>query len=178
MPNSDLAIVVLAAGKGTRLKSALAKALHRAGGRTLVEHVVRACRALAAKKTCVVVGYQADDVASAVSTLDVETVLQNPQRGTGHAMLVARRAIGKVKLALVLPGDAPLIHTETLKALVQAHRAGNAAATLLTAVLDNPIGYGRSEEHTSELQSLAYLVCRLLLEKKKRDSACCHPGAR
>jgi len=143
MPNSDLAIVVLAAGKGTRLKSGLAKVLHRAGGRTLVEHVVRACRALAAKKTCVVVGYQADDVASAVSTLDVETVLQNPQRGTGHAMLVARRAIGKVKLALVLPGDAPLIHTETLKALVQAHRAGNAAATLLTAVLDNPSGYGR-----------------------------------
>ena len=143
MPNSDLAIVVLAAGKGTRLKSGLAKVLHRAGGRTLVEHVVRACRALAAKKTCVVVGYQADDVASAVSTLDVETVLQDPQRGTGHAMLVARRAIGKVKLALVLPGDAPLIHTETLKALVQAHRAGNAAATLLTAVLDNPSGYGR-----------------------------------
>src|SRR5947209_17574603 len=96
MPNSDLAIVVLAAGKGTRLKSALAKALHRAGGRTLVEHVVRACRALAAKKTCVVVGYQADDVASAVSTLDVETVLHDPQRCTGHATLVALRAIVKV----------------------------------------------------------------------------------
>src|SRR5437899_330772 len=58
-------------------------------------------------------------------------------------MLVARRAIGKVKLALVLPGDAPLIHTETLKALVQAHRAGNAASTRLAAVLDNPSGYGR-----------------------------------
>ena len=143
MSNADLVIIILAAGKGTRLKSGIAKVLHRAGGRPLVEHVVRACQPLAAKKVCVVVGYQADEVASALSALDVETVLQQPQRGTGHAILVARRAIGKAKLALVLPGDAPLIRTETLKALIQAHRAGNAAATLLTAVLEDPSGYGR-----------------------------------
>ena len=143
MANSDLAIVVLAAGKGTRLKSSRAKVLHRAGGRTLVEHVVRACQPLGAKKTCVVVGHQAEEVGATLEPFDVETVLQQPQRGTGHAMLVARRAIGKAKLALVLPGDAPLVRTETLKALVQAHRAGNAAATLLTAVLEDPSGYGR-----------------------------------
>ncbi len=78
-----------------------------------------------------------------VEPLGAETVLQQPQHGTGHAMQVARRALGRAKLAVVLPGDAPLVRTETLKALVAAHRAGNAAATILTAVLADPSGYGR-----------------------------------
>jgi len=143
MSNHDLAIVILAAGKGTRLKSSVAKVLHRAGGRTLVEHVVRACAPLGAKQTVVVVGHQAEQVAPVVEPLGAETVLQQPQHGTGHAMQVARRALGRAKLAIVLPGDAPLVRTETLKALVSAHRAGNAAATILTAVLADPSGYGR-----------------------------------
>jgi bifunctional UDP-N-acetylglucosamine pyrophosphorylase/glucosamine-1-phosphate N-acetyltransferase len=143
MKNQDLAIVILAAGKGTRLKSNLAKVLHRAGGRTLIEHVVRACAPLGAKRTVVVVGHQAEQVAAAVEPLGAETVLQQPQHGTGHAMQVARRALGKTKLAIVLPGDAPLVRTDTLKALVAAHRAGDAAATILTALLSDPSGYGR-----------------------------------
>jgi bifunctional UDP-N-acetylglucosamine pyrophosphorylase/glucosamine-1-phosphate N-acetyltransferase len=143
MKNQDLAIVILAAGKGTRLKSNLAKVLHRAGGRTLIEHVVRACAPLGAKRTVVVVGHQAEQVAAAVEPLGAETVLQQPQHGTGHAMRVARRALGKTKLAIVLPGDAPLVRTDTLKALVAAHRAGDAAATILTALLSDPSGYGR-----------------------------------
>ena len=143
MPNHDLAIVVLAAGKGTRLKSNLAKVLHRAGGRSLVEHVVRACAPLGVKKTVVVVGHQAEQVALVVEPLGAETVLQQPQHGTGHAMQVARRALGKAKFAVVLPGDAPLVRTETLRALIAAHRNGNAAATILTAVLADPSGYGR-----------------------------------
>ena len=143
MPNKDLAIVVLAAGKGTRLKSGFAKVLHRAGGRTLVEQVLRACAPLKAKRTVAVVGYQADQVTSVVEPLGAVSVLQQPQHGTGHAVHVARRAIGNAKYALVLPGDAPLIRTETLKALLAAHRAGNAAATILTAVLADPRGYGR-----------------------------------
>jgi len=143
MPAKDLAILILAAGKGTRLKSSLAKVLHRAGGRTLVEHVLRACAPLKVKKTVVVVGHQAEQVASVVEPLGMEIVLQQPQHGTGHAIQVARRALGNAKLALVLPGDAPLVRTETLKALVAAHRAGNAAATILTAVLADPSGYGR-----------------------------------
>ncbi len=143
MPANDLAIVILAAGKGTRLKSSLAKVLHRAGGRTLVEHVLRACAPLKVKKTVVVVGHQAEQVAPVVEPLGMEIVLQQPQHGTGHAIQVARRALGNAKLALVLPGDAPLVRTETLKALVAAHRAGNAAATILTAVLADPSGYGR-----------------------------------
>ena len=143
MSNHDLAIVILAAGKGTRLKSSLAKVLHRAGGRSLIEHVIRACAPLGAKQTIVVVGHQADFVTSMVEPLGAETVLQQPQHGTGHAMQVARRALGRAKFAVVLPGDAPLVRTDTLKALVAAHRAGNAAATLLTAVLADPSGYGR-----------------------------------
>jgi bifunctional UDP-N-acetylglucosamine pyrophosphorylase/glucosamine-1-phosphate N-acetyltransferase len=143
MSNHDLAIVILAAGKGTRLKSSLAKVLHRAGGRTLIEHVVRACAPLGAKQTIVVVGHQAELVTSMVEPLGAEAVLQQPQHGTGHAMQVARRALGRAKFAVVLPGDAPLVRTETLKALVAAHRAGDAAATILTAVLADPSGYGR-----------------------------------
>jgi bifunctional UDP-N-acetylglucosamine pyrophosphorylase/glucosamine-1-phosphate N-acetyltransferase len=144
MPNRDLAIVILAAGKGTRLKSAIAKVLHRAGGRALVEHVVRACAPLKARKTIAVVGHQAEEVAAVVVPLGAETVLQQPQHGTGHAMQVARRALGGgVKIAVVLPGDAPLIRTETLRAMVAVHRAANAAATILSAVVSDPSGYGR-----------------------------------
>src|SRR5271163_2844468 len=143
MTNSDLAIVILAAGKGTRLKSRLAKVLHRAGGRSLVEQVLRACAPLKAKKNIVVVGHQADSVTATVEPLGAEAVLQQPQNGTGHAMKVAQRTIGRAKYAIVLPGDAPLIRTETLKALLAAHRSADASATILTAVLADPSGYGR-----------------------------------
>src|SRR5712692_5412175 len=143
MSNNDLAIVILAAGKGTRLKSSLAKVLHRVGGRTLVEHIVRACEPLKPRQTVVVVGHQGEQVAAVVEPLDVVTVMQQPQNGTGHAMQVAKRALGRAKFAVVLPGDAPLVRTETLKALIAAHRNGNAAATILSAVLADPSGYGR-----------------------------------
>jgi bifunctional UDP-N-acetylglucosamine pyrophosphorylase / glucosamine-1-phosphate N-acetyltransferase len=143
MANHDLAVVILAAGKGTRLKSSLAKVLHRAGGRALVEQVLRACAPLGAKKTIVIVGHQAEQVSAMVVPTGAEAVLQQPQHGTGHAMLVAKRALGKSKLAIVLPGDAPLVRTETLRALIAAHRAGNASATILTAVVSDPSGYGR-----------------------------------
>jgi len=107
MSNNDLAIVILAAGKGTRLKSSLAKVLHRAGGRTLVEQIVRACEPLKARETVVVVGHQAEQVAAVVEPFGAAIVLQQPQNGTGHAMQVAKRALGRAKFAVVLPGDAP-----------------------------------------------------------------------
>ena len=143
MSNNDLAIVILAAGKGTRLKSSLAKVLHRAGGRTLVEQIVRACEPLKARETVVVVGHQAEQVAAVVAPRGALTVLQQPQNGTGHAVQVAKRTLGRAKFAVVLPGDAPLVRPETLKALVAAHHSGNAAATILSAVLADPSGYGR-----------------------------------
>jgi bifunctional UDP-N-acetylglucosamine pyrophosphorylase / glucosamine-1-phosphate N-acetyltransferase len=143
MSNNDLAIVILAAGKGTRLKSSLAKVLHRAGGRTLVEQIVRSCEPLKARVTVVVVGHQAEQVAAVVEPLAALTVLQQPQNGTGQAMQIAKRALGRAKFAVVLPGDAPLVRTDTLKALIAAHHNGNAAATVLSAVLADPSGYGR-----------------------------------
>ncbi len=140
MPPKDLAIVILAAGKGTRLKSNLAKVLHQAGGRTLVEQVLRSCAPLGAKKTVVVIGHQAEQVAAVVEPTGASTVLQFPQHGTGHAMQVARRGVGGAKIVVVMPGDAPLVRTETLRALIAAHRAGNAAATILSAVVSDPSG--------------------------------------
>jgi bifunctional UDP-N-acetylglucosamine pyrophosphorylase/glucosamine-1-phosphate N-acetyltransferase len=143
MPNKDVVMVILAAGKGTRLKSSLAKVLHPAGGRSLVEQVVLACAPLKPKKVIVVVGHQAEQVTAVIEPRDVESVVQQPQNGTGHALQVAKRAFGNAKIAVVLPGDAPLIRPETLKALLATHRSGNAAATVLSAVLADPTGYGR-----------------------------------
>src|SRR5882672_5824809 len=156
MAANDLAVVVLAAGKGTRLKSSVAKVLHRAGGRSLVEHVVTACAPLKSRKLIAVIGHQAEQVSAIIAPREVESVVQQPQRGTGHAMQVARRAVGSAKIALVLPGDAPLIRTETLRAMVAAHRAANAAATILTAVVSDPSGYGRIvRKSESTVQAIA-----------------------
>jgi bifunctional UDP-N-acetylglucosamine pyrophosphorylase / glucosamine-1-phosphate N-acetyltransferase len=144
MATNDTVAVILAAGKGTRLHSNVAKVLHRAGGRPLVEHVVRACQGAGITEIFVVVGHQAEDVSAVVLPLGAKAILQEPQNGTGHAMQVARDAIGNAaRYALVLPGDAPLIRAETLAGLLEAHHSGKAAATLLTANLPDPTGYGR-----------------------------------
>jgi bifunctional UDP-N-acetylglucosamine pyrophosphorylase/glucosamine-1-phosphate N-acetyltransferase len=153
MSNNDLAIVILAAGKGTRLKSGIAKVLHRAGGRTLVEQVVHACAPLKPRETVVVVGHQAEQVMAVVEPLGAVTVLQQPQNGTGHAVQVAKRALGRAKFAIVLAGDAPLVRTETLKALAATHHKGNAAATILSAVVADPTGYGRVVRKSETLVS-------------------------
>src|SRR5947209_20376340 len=131
MSNHDLAIIILAAGKGTRLKSRLAKVLHRAGGRTLVEQIVRACEPLKAREPVVVVGHQAEQVSALVEPLGAVTVLQQPQNGTGHAMQVAKRAVGRAKFEVVLPGDAPLLRTQSQKKLLYAHHNNNTDPTIL-----------------------------------------------
>lgn len=142
MAKPELAIVILAAGKGTRLRSRRAKVLHRAGGRALAEHVARVAQTLGAP-IFAVVGYQAAEVEGLLKPLGAQAILQEPQGGTGHALQVAREALRGFRRAVVLPGDAPLVKTETLVALVQAHRAAEAAATVLTAVVEEPTGYGR-----------------------------------
>ena len=167
MSNNDLAIVILAAGKGTRLKSSLAKVLHRAGGRTLVEQIVRACEPLKARETVVVVGHQAEEVAAIVEPRGAFTALQQPQNGTGHAMQIAKRSLGRAKFAVVLPGDAPLVRTDTLKALIAAHRNGNAAATILSAVLADPSGYGRVVRKTET--AVSAIVEDSQLTEEQRD---------
>src|SRR5579863_7530220 len=118
MPAADVVFIILAAGKGTRMRSDLAKVLHRAGGRPLVEHVIRACLPLKPAQLITVVGHQAEEVGQVSTALGAQAVLQQPQRGTGHAMQITRRAIrSRAKLAVVLPGDAPLLRTETLVSL-------------------------------------------------------------
>src|SRR5215472_746178 len=142
--NSDTAVVILAAGKGTRMRSELAKVLHRGGGRTLLEHVIRACKQLKAAQLLVVVGHQADEVGAVAEGLGAQVIEQKPQRGTGHAMQIARSAIRKsTRFALVVPGDAPLLRTESLAALIELHRSGEGAATLLSAEPADPTDYGR-----------------------------------
>jgi len=144
MAANDTSIIILAAGKGTRMRSDLAKVLHRAGGRPLVEHVVLACQPLKPAQLLVVVGQQAEEVSAVAMQFGAQTILQKQQRGTGHALQVARRAMRRsAKLAIVVPGDAPLLRPQTLAALLDAHRRGEAAATILAAELSNPAGYGR-----------------------------------
>jgi bifunctional UDP-N-acetylglucosamine pyrophosphorylase / glucosamine-1-phosphate N-acetyltransferase len=144
MAASDTAIIILAAGKGTRMRSDLAKVLHRAGGRPLIEHVVRACQSIKPAQLLAIVGHQSAEVSAVVTALGAQPVLQQPQRGTGHAVQAARRAIrSRAKLAIVVPGDAPLLRAETLASLIDTHRRGEAAATLLTAELSDPTDYGR-----------------------------------
>lgn len=146
-----LDILILAAGLGTRMKSNLAKVLHRLDGRPLINHVCQAAVALSPRSVYVVIGHQADLVRAAVlEELDeslARFVLQEDQLGTGHAVNMAREHLADSDSTLVvLSGDVPMIRAETLAALVQqhrAHRGRGAACTILTVKLDDPSGYGR-----------------------------------
>jgi len=137
--------VILAAGLGTRMKSKKAKVLHRAGGLTLIEHVVRTSLALTPpERVIVVVGHQAEQVQAAVSRYGVRFVQQTEQKGTGHALLACGAELSPTDgLLLVLYGDCPLLSSDTLGMLVERQSASHAAATLITTVLDDPTGYGR-----------------------------------
>jgi bifunctional UDP-N-acetylglucosamine pyrophosphorylase/glucosamine-1-phosphate N-acetyltransferase len=138
---NNLRILVLAAGKGTRMKSRKAKVLHSVGGSTLVGHVLRAVLPVS-KDVLVVVGHQAADVKALLK--GVVFVDQTEQLGTGHALMSAKEALqGFTGDLLVLPGDVPLIRTETLREFVQFHREGKFIASVLTADVANPYGYGR-----------------------------------
>jgi bifunctional UDP-N-acetylglucosamine pyrophosphorylase/glucosamine-1-phosphate N-acetyltransferase len=141
------AVVVLAAGEGTRMRSRTTpKVLHELCGRTLLGHVLAANRALEPEHLVVVVGHAREQVAAHVREMDpaAVTVVQEPQNGTGHAVQVALADLSALEGAvLVVLGDAPLLTTSTLRALVGAHAAAGAATTVLTALLDDPTGYGR-----------------------------------
>ncbi len=141
---SDLTAVILAAGESTRMRSRRPKALHVLGGRRLIDYPVRVARALGAR-VVLVVGRESDAVRAAVGEApDLAYAEQKERLGTGHALLQARGACGDgAGTILVLPGDQPLMSEAMLRALVERHQAAGAAATLLTAVLDDATGYGR-----------------------------------
>jgi bifunctional UDP-N-acetylglucosamine pyrophosphorylase/glucosamine-1-phosphate N-acetyltransferase len=141
----DKHIVILAAGKGTRMKSAVPKVLHAAGGLPLIEHVLRAADSLNPSTTVIVVGHLADRVQSALAKRPgLRFALQEPQLGTGHALLQAEPHLAGAKGTVVLlSGDVPLLRADTLTELVRRHEAAGAAATVLTARVTGPHEYGR-----------------------------------
>ncbi|MGD9903903.1 MAG: bifunctional UDP-N-acetylglucosamine diphosphorylase/glucosamine-1-phosphate N-acetyltransferase GlmU [Vicinamibacterales bacterium] len=141
----DLHVVVLAAGKGTRMRSALPKVLHRAAGLPLVEWVVRAARGLRPKSITIVLGHESDQVRDwFAGAEDVRFVIQEPQLGTGHALLQAERVLaGRQGTVLLLSGDAPLVTKASLERLVALRREVGASVAVATAELADPAGYGR-----------------------------------
>lgn len=141
---SRTAIAIMAAGKGTRLKSQIPKVLHEVAGKPLLEHVIRAAAAVVpAEDVYAIIGHEAERVRKAVGHTGVTFVLQAEQRGTGHALIVAHQALAGYDHVIVLSGDAPMITANTIESLRDFHLEQRAAMTLLSAVLDNPTGYGR-----------------------------------
>ena len=139
-----LAIAILAAGKGTRLKSRHPKVLHQIGGKPLLEHVIAAAaQVVSAADVYAIIGHEADRVREAVSHTGIGFVVQADQRGTGHAIMMARAALAGYDHVLVLSGDVPLIRAETVSRLRDFHLQAKAAMTLLTAIPPDPTGYGR-----------------------------------
>ena len=139
--NSTLEILILAAGKGTRMRSDLPKVLHKLAGKPLLGHVVDAAYALGAAQTCVVYGFGGEAVPQAMADDKLTFVLQAEQHGTGHAVKQALPKLSDDGVTLVLYGDVPLTHVATLQPLVAA--AQNGKLGLLTVTLAHPDGYGR-----------------------------------
>jgi UDP-N-acetylglucosamine diphosphorylase/glucosamine-1-phosphate N-acetyltransferase len=134
--------IILAAGKGTRMGSDLAKVLHPLAGRPLVAHVIAACRGAGITDLVCVVGWQREAVGAVVAPLGARSALQDRQLGTGHAVLCAE-AETRGDEVVVLCGDAPLVDAALLSRLLARHRASGAACTAVAARLADPTGYGR-----------------------------------
>jgi bifunctional UDP-N-acetylglucosamine pyrophosphorylase / glucosamine-1-phosphate N-acetyltransferase len=142
--DSRIAIAIMAAGRGTRLKSKLPKVLHEVGGKPMLAHVIAAAtRVVSPNDVYAIVGHEAALVREAVASTGIGFVLQEQQRGTGHALMVAREALVGYDTVIVLSGDAPLITEQTIEKLREFHTSKKAAMTILSARLENPGGYGR-----------------------------------
>ena len=140
---SDLVTVILAAGKGTRMKSKLPKVLHKAGGKTMLQHVIDAAKAAGAKRNIVVTGFGGEMVREAIGN-QAEFVTQTEQLGTGHAVLQTKELLkDETGTVMVLCGDTPLLTGALLKKLYDEHVAAAAKATVLTAIMPDATGYGR-----------------------------------
>ncbi len=149
----SLNVVIMAAGKGTRMKSALPKVLHRLAGTSLLQHVLNASARLGAARTVVITGHGADQVEAACAASGAVFARQMPQLGTGHAVQQAVPALPDTNgVTLILNGDVPLIRSETAAALVQA--CGGSRLALLTVVLDDATGYGRIVREGPQVQAI------------------------
>jgi bifunctional UDP-N-acetylglucosamine pyrophosphorylase/glucosamine-1-phosphate N-acetyltransferase len=140
----ELGVIILAAGQGTRMKSAVPKVLHQIGGSALFLHVLKIARVFQPNRVAIVVGHGADEVRQAYVGCDVHWVMQEKQLGTGHAVLTARQDFSDFDGdLLILSGDVPLIPERVIERMLARHREEKAVLTLMTAVLTDPTGYGR-----------------------------------
>ena len=143
---SDLTVIVLAAGGGTRMKSKTMKVLHEIGGRSMIGHVLAAVAATEPTRVVAVVGHQREQVGPHIEALlpGVVLAVQETQEGTGHAVRIALETAGTTTgTVLVAAGDTPLLEGETLRAFAEDHRTGGRAVSILSGVVPDPHGYGR-----------------------------------
>src|SRR5438067_2997772 len=166
----DFAIAILAAGKGTRLRSKHPKVLHAVGGRPLLLHVIEAARQVVpADRIFAIIGHEAEGVRQAVAHSGANFVLQQEQRGTGHALMCAAQALSPYTNVLVLSGDVPLIRPQPSRRLAEFHLQHGGAMTVLTARLPDPSGYGRIVRRRGE--EIAAIVEHKALRGKQQKIA-------
>jgi bifunctional UDP-N-acetylglucosamine pyrophosphorylase/glucosamine-1-phosphate N-acetyltransferase len=165
-----VAVAILAAGKGTRLKSQLPKVLHEVGGKPLLAHVIAAAtRVVPPTDVYAIIGHEADRVRTALAPTGVNFVLQAEQRGTGHALMVAESALMNYDHVIVLSGDAPQITPQTIAQLLNFHLDERAVMTLLSADLDRPTGYGRVIRKNARSSEVQVIVEEKSATPRQRD---------
>ena len=165
--SSDFAIAIMAAGKGTRLKSKRPKVLHEVGGKPLLGHVIAAAtKVVPPEKVFVIIGYEAERVRHAVAHSGVQFIVQAEQKGTGHAIQCGREQLSKEKNILVLSGDVPLIRPETIVRLRDLHLSEHAAMTILTAEPADPTGYGRVIRTSEQRPEVTAIIEQKALPKE------------
>jgi len=138
----NLVAVIMAAGKGTRMKSKLPKVMHSLAGKSLIEHVLETVNQVGIERPLVIVGHGREEIESRISER-AELVIQTEQLGTGHAVMQALPYFDDAQTVLILSGDQPLLKAQTLQTLIELHEAQGVSATVLTATMDQPFGYGR-----------------------------------
>jgi bifunctional UDP-N-acetylglucosamine pyrophosphorylase/glucosamine-1-phosphate N-acetyltransferase len=147
---SDLVAVIMAAGKGTRMKSKLPKVMHTLAGKPLIEHVLDAVNQVGIERPLVIVGHGREVIEARIDDR-AEIVVQIEQLGTGHAVMQALPYLDGVQTVIILSGDQPLLKPATLQALIELHKDQGASATVLTAYMEQPFGYGRIIENAENL---------------------------
>jgi bifunctional UDP-N-acetylglucosamine pyrophosphorylase/glucosamine-1-phosphate N-acetyltransferase len=140
---NKITAIILAAGKGTRMKSARAKVLHEVFFRPMIHHVMDVVQAAQVDAAAVVIGHQHNRVLEVLGKYTITPIIQEEQLGTGHAVLCAEQACAEADTVLILCGDTPLIRTETIDAMINHHRQMNSVLTLMTTLVSDPFGYGR-----------------------------------
>ncbi len=153
--NSKLSIIILAAGKGTRMNSDIPKVLHMVNKKSMLEHVISKTNDLNPKKVIIVIGYKSELVKEHLNNYQLEYALQKEQKGTAHAVMQCKETLNNFDgNTLILSGDVPLIKSETLTDLYNAHINHNAQATILSAKIKNPHGYGRIVREKNNFHSI------------------------